>query len=57
VAFDALSWAVRHWAAPDDRIDLIATGMEWDISFQGFLNHQFYGDSISCLKKGGLNGA
>ena len=46
--FDGLSWGVRHWASPEDRMDLIATGMEWDVSSQRVLAKQFYGDAIVC---------
>lgn len=46
--FDFLSWGVRHWASPEDRMDLIATGMEWDLSSQRFLTKQFYGEAVDC---------
>ncbi len=46
--FDTLSWAVRHWASPEDRMDFIATGMEWDLRSQLFLARQFYGDALDC---------
>jgi len=46
--FDLLSWGVRHWASPEDRMDLIATGMAWDSSSQRFLAKQFYGDAVGC---------
>lgn len=46
--FDTLSWAVRHWASPQDRMEFIATGMEWDLKSQRFLAKQFYGDASEC---------
>ncbi len=58
--FDTLSWAVRHWASPDDRMDFIATGMEWDLKSQRFLAKQFYGDGLVCGQEKGqgrANGA
>ncbi len=51
--FDTLSWAVRHWASPEDRMDFIATGMEWDLKSQRFLAKQFYGDALDCGQKSG----
>ncbi len=48
--FDLLSWGVRHWASPEDKMDLIATGMEWDVSSRRFLVKQFYGDTVDCGK-------
>lgn len=48
ILFDILSWGVRHWASPEDRMDLIATGMEWDLKSQRFLAMQFYGAAAGC---------
>ena len=31
-------------------MDLIATGMEWDVSSRRFLVKQFYGDTVDCGK-------
>lgn len=46
--FDGLSWVLRHRASPEDRMDTIATGMEWDLASQRFLAKQFYGDAVNC---------
>jgi hypothetical protein len=51
--FDTLSWGVRHWASPEDRMDFIATGMEWDLKSQRFLAKQFYGDALDCVQASG----
>jgi len=56
---EVFGWVVHNWITPAEKLDLIATEMEWDAKAQHLLEKQFYatancaGNASSENVKGG----